>query len=157
MSHIADRRNFVRILDDHRTDALLALGNLDSDVPCERCETCDDYLPTDWDDEPCEHVWFCEDSGDWSKPGDRCPVGCVECLREGRETRSAGNSLAIIAEGYGMAVEGIFGDEDNGWTWEGTIEARGYGEAATDWWERKLEKREEEARKKERRELEYRD
>lgn len=42
------------------------------------CTECDDWLPEHASYKPCEHINWCDDCGDWSKPDDRC-----ECEQEG--------------------------------------------------------------------------
>jgi hypothetical protein len=70
---------------------------------CTYCSVCDDYLPTEDDDSPCPHVWWCDDAGWWSKPGERCPWDCADCREYGREV-SPPPPMVVLARGYGMAA-----------------------------------------------------
>lgn len=72
----------------------------------EYCPTCDDYLPSGDTDELCEHCWWCDDAGWWSKPGERCPWDCDACREEGRETRPVPPMMAV-ARGYGIAASSV--------------------------------------------------
>jgi hypothetical protein len=91
------KRAFERVLNGDWTVSRFQEGR------CEFCPTCDDYLPSEDCDELCEHVWFCGESGDWSKPGERCPWDCEECREEGRETGPP-PPMIVLAQGYGMAA-----------------------------------------------------
>lgn len=42
---------------------------LDMDVSTVGCALCDDRFP---DDDPCEHIWWCDRCDTFSDPGDRC-------------------------------------------------------------------------------------
>jgi hypothetical protein len=80
-----------------------------SERRCEYCPTCDDYLPSEDTNRLCDHVWWCDDTGDWSKPGYRCDWDCEECQEEGRETKPEPPKAPwmMVAEGYGIAASRI--------------------------------------------------
>jgi hypothetical protein len=70
---------------------------------CTYCSVCDDHLPSEDTYEPCEHVWWCDDAGWWSTPGERCPWDCEDCREHGRETKPPPPTV-VLARGYGMAA-----------------------------------------------------
>lgn len=40
------------------------------------CSECEDEIP---DDQPCEHIWWCEEHGLWSTPSERIECICADC------------------------------------------------------------------------------
>lgn len=72
----------------------------------EYCPTCDDYVPTGDTDSPCDHIWWCDEAGWWSKPGERCPWDCDACREEGRETEPM-PPMIVVARGYGIAASPV--------------------------------------------------
>jgi hypothetical protein len=91
------KKAFERVLNGDWTVSKFSEGR------CEYCQTCDDYLPCEDIDELCEHCWYCGESDDWSKPGERCPWECEECREYGRETKPP-PPMVVLARGYGMAA-----------------------------------------------------
>lgn len=74
-----------------------------SESECEYCPVCDDHLPTeDVGFSLCDHVWWCDDTGWWSKPGERCPWNCPECRRLHLEVEPQ-PPILILESGYGIA------------------------------------------------------
>lgn len=75
-----------------------------SESETEYCPECDDYLPSeDVSNWLCDHCWWCDETGWWSKPGERCSWDCEYCLREGHEV-TAPPPMVRIAGGYGRAA-----------------------------------------------------
>lgn len=70
----------------------------------EYCPVCRDDFPSDDAYTLCDHVWWCDESGDWSKPGERCPDDCPDCLDRERETRGDETPLGRQARGFGWAA-----------------------------------------------------
>jgi hypothetical protein len=73
---------------------------------CTYCPVCEDYLPTEDTYHPCAHIWWCDDAGWWSTPGERCPWDCADCRAHGREVRPA-PPMTLVAQGYGRAASGL--------------------------------------------------
>jgi hypothetical protein len=67
------------------------------------CRDCDDFLPTGDTNAPCDHVWWCDWLSDWSRPDERCPWDCPDCLARGREVQMPAAPI-LIAQGYGLAA-----------------------------------------------------
>jgi hypothetical protein len=40
------------------------------------CSECKDFFP---EDSTCEHIWWCENDGQWSTPGERCNHVGLDC------------------------------------------------------------------------------
>jgi hypothetical protein len=70
------------------------------------CEACDDFLPTEDTDNPCDHIWWCDDAVDWSSPDERCPWDCEDCHANGWEVGPA-PPMMLIARGYGKAASSL--------------------------------------------------
>lgn len=102
----------------------------------EHCPTCGDDLPSEDTDELCDHVWWCDSAGWWSKPGERCQDDCEDCRERDRETRGDEHPLGKQAKGFGLIAEG---PPDGHWMWSSLLLSDdprrwvigGYGAAAT--------------------------
>lgn len=90
------------------------LFDLAEEGETEYCPTCDDSLPTDDSYHPCDHVHWCDGAGWWSKPGERCPADCPECLDRGDPTEADEWPLLKVAQGYGFAAADVFGEPAHG-------------------------------------------
>lgn len=44
---------------------------------CEWCSVCEDWMPIE-NAVLCEHIWYCDECGEWSTPEERCDCKCEE-------------------------------------------------------------------------------
>lgn len=79
----------------------LIISECGNDGECEYCPTCDDHLPTSDGYELCDHVFWCETTGWWSKPGERCPDDCTDCLEREHPTKGHEYPTGFIGTGHG--------------------------------------------------------
>lgn len=91
------------------------LSECGDDTECEYCPTCDDYLPSSDCYTLCDHVFWCDAAGWWSKPGERCPDDCEDCLERGHPTKGHEYPTGFIGTGHGSVAQDYWSEHTGHW------------------------------------------